>query len=50
MALKIKLQRGGAVHNPIYRIVVAGRVGGEMAVLSRNWELTFLELKASRSN
>ena len=23
MALKIKLQRGGAVHNPIYRIVVA---------------------------
>ena len=23
MALKIKLQRGGATHNPIYRIVVA---------------------------
>ena len=23
MSLKIKLQRGGAVHNPIYRIVVA---------------------------
>ena len=23
MALKIKLQRSGAVHNPIYRIVVA---------------------------
>ena len=23
MALKIKLQRGGATHNPIYRVVVA---------------------------
>ncbi len=23
MALKIKLQRGGAIHNPIYRVVVA---------------------------
>lgn len=23
MALKIKLQRGGATHNPVYRIVVA---------------------------
>ncbi len=23
MALKIKLQRGGATHNPVYRVVVA---------------------------
>lgn len=23
MALKIKLQRGGAAHNPVYRVVVA---------------------------